>query len=222
MSAKLIIPKETALVIPIMEIKTEKDPEGNVRIAHQKRFAFGALRDLAHDLMERSEEADKEKNADDYSDLVAVVLLLAASLESFVNDMLIALAHRDYGKDYKQIAEGLLGGSIRSRILRIIPVASRGLKRLDTGHNTIGLVFKLIKTRNQLAHTNEYYIENTSWDDATVPPLGKALRLDECTNYAAAVDTYISAVLSGMLVLQGNTPWEHELVVDAEPEHKKK
>ena len=222
MSGKPPTVEEPILMVPLIEMKTGGRSEGGkLAIAHQKKFTFGPLRDLAHDLLKRSADADKEKGPDDYSDLVAVVLLLVASLEAFVNDMLITQARRDYGKDYKQVAEGLLGGSFRSRLLRIIPVASRGQKCLDLGHHKMGLVLKLIKTRNQLAHSKEYYVENPTGEGTEEGTPGESLTLEECVNYADAVDSYFAAVLSGTMVLEGRSPWEHELVADAEPERGK-
>jgi hypothetical protein len=91
---------------------------------------------------------------------------------------------------------------------------------LDTGHHAVGLLFGLIKSRNRLAHTVEYYVERPSWDRDSAAPLGQTLTHEECAAYAAAVDTYFGAVLSGPPVLKGRKPWNHQLVVDAEPERE--
>lgn len=211
-------PDDFGLTIPWIDIKIGESNGENRNIAYKKTFPFAPLRELAHDLLVRVEDGDKRKGFDEYSDLVAVIILLVASIEAFVNDMLIYMARRDYGKKYKQISEGLLGGSLRSRLLRIIPIASKGRKRLNTEHNIVGVIFNLVKTRNKLVHSTEYYVENISWEEAYDVPLGKALTLEQCSNYAGAVDAYFGAVLSGLFVIKGKTPWDNELVLDAEPE----
>lgn len=222
MPEELPIPDDLRIPFPLMELKISENPGGGRCIAYQKRFQFVALRDLAHDLLDRAVEADKQKDEDEYSDLVAVVLLLTASLECFLNDMLIAHSHNAYGEDYKQVAEGFLGGSLRSRLLRLIPIASKSQKRLDHGHHAVGFLLQLIKTRNRLSHTVEYYVDSPPWEDVEDQPLGKSLSFEICSHYAESLDNYFAAVLSGMYVLKGRKPWGHEMVLDGKPDLQNK
>lgn len=204
------------IAFPCLEISAEADSDGKIRFKYTKRFQAAPLRDLAHELINRSSESDADKGPDDYSDLTAAVIVLVTSLDCFLNDMLIAHARTMYGDDCKAIAEGFLGGTVRSRILRVIPIASNNKKRLDQGRKEVGLLFELIKVRNDIVHAVDHYIADPP-DNKEQQPAARSLTLKSCERYASALDSFFAAVLSGMHVRMGQTPWDHELVVDAVP-----
>jgi len=200
------------ITVPLMECRVEKRPDGTVVFKDRKWYQAERLRALAGDLLERALEADKEKDDEEYSDLVAVLFVLAASLECFLNDMLIMHAYRYHGSEYKAVAEGLLGGSIRSRILRIIPLVTRDRCRLDQGNASVGTLFELIKARNRIAHTTDYY-EETPRELDEGKPSGKSITHVACVRYAEAVDAFFVAVLSEGFVIAGKPRIASSLVV---------
>lgn len=210
------------LLLPVLAMRAEKDEQGKLRLLYQKNYEFSYLRTLTHDLFARSRNADRDKEKDEYSYLVAVVLVLTASLECFVNDILIEHAHNAFGGDYRQIAEGFISGSLRSRILRIVPITSSCKKRLNVGHHLVGVLFELLKVRNAIAHSAEYYIDNPKWDAASSATAARTLSRRKCALYARAVDAYFAAVLSKNTVLiegeRPKPPWKHPLISDAVPE----
>jgi hypothetical protein len=197
--------------MPVAEIKTAIDADGKVVVEHHKSFQAVHFQNLAQDIMDRSAEADTGKGVDEFSDLVAVVILLVTSLECFLNDELISHAHIHYGKEYRAIAESLLGGTLRSRVLRVVPVTSKSRKRLSQGHHEIALLFELISLRNSIVHAADYFVDG----DKTDPPLPKTITLERCTEYANALDEFFAAVLSGTHVVSGQTPWDNKLIEDA-------
>jgi hypothetical protein len=209
-------PEDGRLAFPLDESKVAVDEDGKRFLEYHRTLHYFFLKELADALLEAAEEEDEAKHEDEYSHTLAVILLLVASLECFVNDMLIQLARRKFGADYKPVADGFLGGSLRSRILRIVPIASSCTKRLDQGHHQMGCVFELIKVRNRIAHTVEYYCEDVSFDEVIAEQDDyRAVTRETCSRYSEAVRAFLAAVLGGMMVLEGNRPWDNDLIIDA-------
>ncbi len=190
--------------------------QGKAKLQVLKHFEFGRFSYLADRLLSRVTECNDD---DAEGDLIAVILLQAAATECFLNDVLIHYTREAFGKGSKFIAEGMLGGSTRSKIYRVVPLLSRSTKVLDTESESVQNILNLIKTRNRIAHTTEYYCDD--FEDfekrSQEAPLTSTLSLEQCKKYQAALNTFISAIWNGPIE---ESPWQHALIKDAVPDEE--
>ena len=160
--------------------------QGKAKIQILKIFEFNRFIYLADCLLKR---VTKSGDDDAKGDLIAVILLQATALECFLNDVLIHFSRKAFGKGNKQIAEGLLGGSIRSKIFRVVPVLSGSTKTLDAESESVKCLLNLVKTRNKIAHTTEFYRDEFEDFEKRLlePSFSGTLSIEQCEKYQAAL-----------------------------------
>jgi hypothetical protein len=189
--------------------------QGKVKIQILKNFEFNRFSYLAERLLKR---VTQSSDNDAEGDLIAVVLLQATALECFLNDKLIQYSRETFGKGSKNIAEGMLSGSTRSKIFRIVPIMSGSTKILDVESDTVKILLNLIKTRNKIAHTTEYYRDE--FEDygkrALEPSFTSTINLEQCEKYQKALQMFITAIWDGSI----DKKWQHELIINAIPDNE--
>lgn len=187
--------------------------QGRINISVLKYFEFGSYSYFSKKLIE-----DYEKDMDkDLHPPIHIILMQVATLECFLNDMFIHYARKAYGKEASRIAEGLLSGSLRSKIYRIVPILSRGEKTLDLDSKIINKLLNLIKTRNKLVHVAEFYQDDkpTYSKKKGERPFSHTITPKHCHEYQEALDEFIFAVWNGPIT---DPPWQHVIIKDAKPE----
>lgn len=180
--------------------------QGQATFQVEKYFHFAVLHSAADRLLANAAESQSR------IDLVPVIFLQAAALECLVNDLVIDWCQRQYGVNGRSITECLLDGSVKSRLLRIVPLFTHGRLVLDSQAPSIKSATRLILFRNRLVHMTEYFAEAPS---ATVnrPSLLSTLSVDEAVGYQFAVGEIIEVFWN---VLRKGPPWEHPWLLGAE------
>ena len=187
---------------------------GKARLVPVKYFGHNRLKYLADRLLKGVADSCDE---DAEGDLIAVVLLQAASLECFLNDVLIDHAREAFGKPSRKIAEGFISGSVKAKLYRVVPIVSNGRKTLDLEAREIQIIHSLIAARNRLAHTTEHYLDESEncLERPQKSQFARTLTIKQCQDFSSALDELFYAVWNGPIEIP---PWQHGLIRDAAPE----
>ena len=180
-----------------------------------KYFEYGWFSYLSKKQLEL---AEKEVEEDRITYLVPAILLQVTSLECFLNDVIIEFSRESFGKGNRELASSFLQGSIRSKIIRIVPLLSNSLKVLDLNSSCVQNLFEMITTRNKIAHTVEYYTDEFPdfEERSRSGPIAQILQIDHCQRYQQSINNFYSAVWNGPIE---SPKWQHEIIHNAEPDH---
>ncbi len=178
-----------------------------------KHFEFASLGCLAEDLLDTYDEDSAEGASHPPTH---VVMVQAASLECFLNDVLIHHARVEYGEDAQHLGPAFISGSFRSKLYRVVPTLSKGTKILDSVSEVARRLEDLISTRNRVTHTTEYYsspADSPKKKRRRLKPVTQAVTKRRCQRFQLALRDFTSAVWNA-------PPWDAEFFKDPEPETK--
>lgn len=176
-----------------------------------KHFEFASLEGLADDLL-RSYSPGTCGGATHPP--LHVVLIQAAALECFLNDVFIHYARTEYGEDSIHLGPYLISGSFRSKLHRVVPTLSKGTKILDKNSKVVKYLEELITTRNRISHTTEYYTDLPKGQKRrrrSLKPFAQTVTTKRCEQFQKALREFTSAVWNG-------PPWSGDFFKDPTPE----
>lgn len=184
------------------------------RVAGFRPQSYRRLVGLASRLLD--EAGDNADTQHVEASIHGAIFLQTSALECLVNDVLIDFVLDRYGPDdSKHIAESMLSGSLRSKVLRVVPILTHGRRRLDIETPGVQAIFRLISQRNSLAHVTNHFRE--SLKEPTGPSREDARKYGEAVvALAAAISREYHAEFRHDAIEEGGGDEEAgPLVVDA-------
>jgi hypothetical protein len=122
-------------------------------------FIFNSAQGLmlaANYLLDHMEDEGAKRNPTKYS----FILTAAATLESMLNDGIVSWAHGKFPRDdYKRQASAFLSINLRGKLDVIGYLISSGSHITDNTSQTYQDLSNLIKLRNEVAHSKDFFTE---------------------------------------------------------------
>jgi hypothetical protein len=187
--------KSTASLDEIVELVRS----GSVRVEVDKYYNVGAISVVANRLFD-----ELGPDASSVS-LIPVVILQAATVECLVNDLVIDWCRSRYPNAGRRLTDAFLDGSVRSKLLRVVPMYTDGKIQLNSSQRSVQDIYQLISTRDRLVHVTEHYSVPGGPEK---PSLVGSLSVDRVGLFKSAVVDLIDALWN---VLHKDPPWEHSL-----------